>query len=673
MHVAVYAKNIHDVIGYNISFGYDSTAVTFTGVSEGTEAEVNLLKKSGGLSVTLPPIVSENTIEYAGAILGSNSAQTVTGDGLLGIFKFKTKNDFLSPADFLVARVLIQSSTSADTLGTLARATVELASQRILLALAASSDTIKADGVTSTRLTVDLKDADGNSVTEESTVRFEVVSGEAELSSTEVVTGSSQAEVDLVGTVAGTVTVQVSVGGATAERILIYLEESAPIGSGPLGQIALDLDPASGDQQSRTRQSLTSGEDIIIDIVVVDDIVSGMSGFEFVLLFDNELLSFTGFNAADVFAGAAPIVGASGDTVTVSSVLLGTVASEASGTIGQATFQLREGATRDATISILRAQLGGPDGRLPLVLGTGGSIVQLGTGSQALTPDFDGDGTVGFTDFIAFAGVFGAASGSSNFDPRFDLDATGDIGFGDFLLFAQAFGSSTKRAAKRSSAPPTNLRLLTTVEDLGKGYQVIHLTVAEGQNAQAYGLSLDFDPSVVTVEDVSTRFSSSLTLGSASPAISLTDEIGRVTVADFGATDGDLVSVTVRSSIGASLGLAGINLVDLSGHVTRLPDRSVALSDVTKTVSIGQNFPNPFNPETVIPFSLPESGVTRLSIYNLVGQEIAVLIDDHMAAGNHTVRWSGRDDLGRIASTGIYFVRMVAGPEQRVRKIVLMK
>ena len=58
-----------------------------------------------------------------------------------------------------------------------------------------------------------------------------------------------------------------------------------------------------------------------------------------------------------------------------------------------------------------------------------------------LTPDFNGDGTVGFSDFLQFALVFGAREGDGRFEARFDLDGSGDIGFTDFIVFAGAFGS----------------------------------------------------------------------------------------------------------------------------------------------------------------------------------------------------------------------------------------
>lgn len=670
VRVAVYAQNVEDVIGFNVSFAYDSTAVSFTGVDEGTGSEVNLLKRNGGLALALPPVVGPNTIDYAAAILGSAEHQAVSGDGLLGVFKFKTRNDFSDPAEFLIPRVLIQSRASADTLDTLARATVELAARRLLLGLAASPDTIKADGQAAARLTVDLRDADGNPVGDETTVRFEVLDGDAELSTMEVVTGSSQAEVDLIGYTAGIATIQVSVDGATPEQIQVYLEEAAPIGSGPVGQIALDLDAAFGDQGSRIDQSLSAGDAVTVDVVITEDLATGMSGFELVLLFDGATLSFDGFDVMEVFEGAAPIVTTGGDTVTVSSVILGGVTSRGSGTIGQARFTVREDATRDATITILRAELGGPDGRAMLTLGSGGSTILLGAGSSEPTPDFDGDGTVGFSDFIAFAGAFGASSGSANFDSRFDLDASGDIGFSDFLVFAQAFGSSSKVATKPAGLRRTDLDLKQTVEDLGNGLTRVSFSLPEGAAASAYGLTLTYDPAAVSVEETSTSFAS--ILGSDEPAIAARPEDGVIQFADFGAGNG-LVSVVFRTDGPSAIGVSDIHLVDLSGHVTQIAGRSVALADLPNRVSLGQNYPNPFNPETVIPFALPASGAARIAVYNLVGQEIAVLIDDHLAAGRHTVRWNGRDDLGRTASSGVYFVRMVAGSETAVRKVVLMK
>ena len=60
--------------------------------------------------------------------------------------------------------------------------------------------------------------------------------------------------------------------------------------------------------------------------------------------------------------------------------------------------------------------------------------------STSPTPDFNGDGSVGFADFLAFAGAFGSKTGDANFDTKFDLNSDGNVGFPDFLAFANAFG-----------------------------------------------------------------------------------------------------------------------------------------------------------------------------------------------------------------------------------------
>ena len=81
------------------------------------------------------------------------------------------------------------------------------------------------------------------------------------------------------------------------------------------------------------------------------------------------------------------------------------------------------------------------------------------------------------------------------------------------------------------------------------------------------------------------------------------------------------------------------------------------------------NYPNPFNPETNIEFWLPQAEEVRLSVYNALGQEVAVLIDgERHAAGSHTVLW----EAGGFAS-GVYFYRLAAGAAVETRKMMLLK
>lgn len=88
--------------------------------------------------------------------------------------------------------------------------------------------------------------------------------------------------------------------------------------------------------------------------------------------------------------------------------------------------------------------------------------------------------------------------------------------------------------------------------------------------------------------------------------------------------------------------------------------------------SLMQNYPNPFNPETTIPFALPVRSNVKLSVYDLLGREVATLAEGSFEAGTHTVSWDASN-----LSSGVYFYRLDAqGAQQNfnsTRKIVLMK
>jgi len=85
------------------------------------------------------------------------------------------------------------------------------------------------------------------------------------------------------------------------------------------------------------------------------------------------------------------------------------------------------------------------------------------------------------------------------------------------------------------------------------------------------------------------------------------------------------------------------------------------------------NYPNPFNPETVIRFSLKEAAPVRITIYNVKGQAIRQLVQDNLAAGNHRVIWNGKDNNGRSVSSGVYLYRMETPAYSRTLKMMLMK
>ena len=85
------------------------------------------------------------------------------------------------------------------------------------------------------------------------------------------------------------------------------------------------------------------------------------------------------------------------------------------------------------------------------------------------------------------------------------------------------------------------------------------------------------------------------------------------------------------------------------------------------------NYPNPFNPTTTIRFALPEAAVVRLSVYDMLGREVARVLDSELPAGRHEATWNGRTDAGSTVSSGAYLLRMAAGEFSATTRMVVVK
>jgi len=107
----------------------------------------------------------------------------------------------------------------------------------------------------------------------------------------------------------------------------------------------------------------------------------------------------------------------------------------------------------------------------------------------------------------------------------------------------------------------------------------------------------------------------------------------------------------------------------IGGGATAVGDEG----ELPAVLSLDGNFPNPFNPMTTIRFSVPVAQQIQLAVFDLRGQRITTLIDRQVAAGHHTVTWTGRDDHGRQVSSGTYFYRMVAPGKTLTSKMLLLK
>lgn len=96
-------------------------------------------------------------------------------------------------------------------------------------------------------------------------------------------------------------------------------------------------------------------------------------------------------------------------------------------------------------------------------------------------------------------------------------------------------------------------------------------------------------------------------------------------------------------------------------------------SPIPEKFELRQNYPNPFNAGTDISYQLTESGKVMVTVYNLLGEPVRVLVNEEQAPGDHFIHWDAKDDLGRFVSSGVYLYQIHAGSFSDVRKAVFVK
>ena len=122
--------------------------------------------------------------------------------------------------------------------------------------------------------------------------------------------------------------------------------------------------------------------------------------------------------------------------------------------------------------------------------------------------------------------------------------------------------------------------------------------------------------------------------------------------------------------------LALADIPPIEEEVEEPVETAVEMSDQTsvpQAFALAQNAPNPFNSNTIIRFALPQPSQVELTIYNLLGQPVAVLVQGPSAAGTFSVRWNGRDQAGRAVTSGVYLYQLRAGEYTAVRKLLLLQ
>jgi len=105
-----------------------------------------------------------------------------------------------------------------------------------------------------------------------------------------------------------------------------------------------------------------------------------------------------------------------------------------------------------------------------------------------------------------------------------------------------------------------------------------------------------------------------------------------------------------------------------SNPVKTFPTTSVAEGIIQKTFSLQQNYPNPFNPSTTIKYSIPKQSYVTLKVYDILGREVAALVNEKKPAGVYEINWNASK-----LSSGVYFYQLKAGEFIQTKKMILIK
>ncbi len=142
---------------------------------------------------------------------------------------------------------------------------------------------------------------------------------------------------------------------------------------------------------------------------------------------------------------------------------------------------------------------------------------------------------------------------------------------------------------------------------------------------------------------------------------------------------GDIAYIKFETIPGVSDGLETtlLRIKDIQLNEGLIPaateQTELSLDVIPETYALSQNYPNPFNPETVIHYDLPVRSHVAISVFNMMGQKVARLVDGEMDAGSHSLVWNAKDSNGENLASGVYLYRMETDGFVQTRKLILMR
>ncbi len=239
-------------------------------------------------------------------------------------------------------------------------------------------------------------------------------------------------------------------------------------------------------------------------------------------------------------------------------------------------------------------------------------------------------------------------------------------------------------SASSLTAQNTTLSLPAVTAEQGQAVN-FEMTVTDFDDINAISLVIDYDPTVLTFADIANEADGisfvanaqdgSLRLAWAGvSAVSLADGDTLVDLQfTYNGGISDLHFDSDESELNDPDG-ASIAVTYQNGRVSEAPTSvSGRAETMPEAFALQQNYPNPFNPETTIAYSLAEPAMVELAVFNLLGQEVAVLVQTRQEAGAYKIRWRGKDKSDVPVPSGLYLYRLQTPEFTAVKRMLFLK
>jgi hypothetical protein len=299
-----------------------------------------------------------------------------------------------------------------------------------------------------------------------------------------------------------------------------------------------------------------------------------------------------------------------------------------------------------------------------------------------------GDGIVNFNDLSAWSlsywsGVPGYTGSMTNYKKKFDIGPTQDgylftrpivddkINFDDLLIFAMSYDISARHQIAKLGVQLTEPIEVSTGSPVIAGGETVIPVLLNGGVAGLRGLSLELCGQYGNFLGVE---QGSLLNGRMSPPIMMSTQANGRLLVDFALAGSKEPCLSAAGEVmrlrfegAASAGVSAVQARDAFNHPLPVKARSTG-KGVPVAFGLSQNYPNPFNPTTGVRFQVPGVSQVNITVYDILGREVAVLANEVKQPGVYEVTFDGSN-----LASGLYVYRMTAGSFVESKKMVLEK